>query len=62
MSREVDEKNERDGRIWWGAKGTNSVPALHIAFYNACRPHSSLLDRRTPDEVYFESLPLAAAA
>lgn len=34
----------------------------YIAFYNARRPHSSLLDRRTPDEVYFESLPLAAAA
>jgi adenine-specific DNA-methyltransferase len=28
MSREVHEKNESEGRIWWGAKGTNSVPAL----------------------------------
>jgi adenine-specific DNA-methyltransferase len=32
MSREVHEKNERDGRIWWGAKGTNSVPALKNFF------------------------------
>jgi putative transposase len=31
-------------------------------FYNGRRPHSSLLDRRTPDEVYFGALPLAAAA
>lgn len=28
MSREVHLKNEAEGRIWWGAKGTNSVPAL----------------------------------
>jgi len=32
MSREVHEKNEREGRIWWGAKGTNSVPALKNFF------------------------------
>ena len=28
MSREVHERNEAENRIWWGAKGTNSVPAL----------------------------------
>lgn len=28
MSREVHERNEAEKRIWWGAKGTNSVPAL----------------------------------
>jgi len=28
MSKEVHLKNEREGRIWWGAKGTNSVPAV----------------------------------
>lgn len=28
MSREVHERNERENRIWWGSKGTNSVPAL----------------------------------
>lgn len=32
MSREVHEKNEREGRIWWGSKGTNSVPALKNFF------------------------------
>ncbi len=32
MSREVHEKNEREGRIWWGVKGTNSVPALKNFF------------------------------
>ena len=28
MSREVHEKNVREGRIWWGVTGKNSVPAL----------------------------------
>lgn len=28
MSEEVHQQNEKEGRIWWGAKGTNSVPAL----------------------------------
>jgi adenine-specific DNA-methyltransferase len=28
MSKEVHLQNEREGRIWWGAKGTNSVPAV----------------------------------
>jgi hypothetical protein len=28
MSREVHERNVAEGRIWWGVKGTNSVPAL----------------------------------
>ena len=28
MSREVHAKNEAENRLWWGAKGTNSVPAL----------------------------------
>jgi putative transposase len=32
-----------------------------IQFFNTRRPHSAL-DRRTPDAVYFNSLPLAAAA
>lgn len=35
--------------------------ARYVSFYNARRPHRSL-DRQTPDTVYFESLPLAAAA
>jgi putative transposase len=33
----------------------------YLAFYNARRPHSSL-DRQTPDQVYFNSLPLREAA
>ncbi len=28
MSREVHEAKEKEGRLWWGAKGSNSVPAL----------------------------------
>ena len=28
MSKDVHEKNTRENRIWWGAKGTNNVPAL----------------------------------
>ena len=33
----------------------------YLDFYNTRRPHSSL-DRKTPDQVYFQSLPLALAA
>jgi len=33
----------------------------YVRFYNSRRPHQAL-DRRTPDTVYFTSLPLAAAA
>jgi putative transposase len=33
----------------------------YFTFYNTRRPHKAL-DRRTPDAVYFESLPLAQAA
>ena len=33
----------------------------YLAFYNGRRPHSSL-DRRTPDQAYFTSLPQSAAA
>jgi putative transposase len=33
----------------------------YVTFYNTRRPHTAL-DRRTPDAVYFKSLPLAAAA
>lgn len=35
--------------------------ARYITFFNTRRPHTAL-DRRTPDAVYFDSLPLAAAA
>jgi putative transposase len=33
----------------------------YFAFYNTRHPHTSL-DRKTPDHVYFDSQPLAAAA
>ena len=33
----------------------------YLDFYNRLRPHSSL-DRRTPDEAYFNTLPMAVAA
>jgi putative transposase len=33
----------------------------YLDFYNSRRPHSSP-DRKTPDQVYFNSLPLAIAA
>jgi putative transposase len=33
----------------------------YFSFYNSRRPHTSL-DRQTPDDVYFDSQPLAAAA
>jgi len=35
--------------------------ARYVAFYNTRRPHTAL-DRKTPDHVYFQSVPLAAAA
>lgn len=35
--------------------------ARYFQFHNIRRPHTAL-DRRTPDAVYFESLPLAQAA
>lgn len=35
--------------------------ARYLAFYNGRRPHSSL-DRRTPDQAYFNPLPQLAAA
>jgi putative transposase len=35
--------------------------ARYIQFFNTRRPHTAL-DRRTPDAVYFDAMPLAAAA
>jgi putative transposase len=35
--------------------------ARYVAFYKTCCPHRSL-DRQTPDAVYFNPLPFAAAA
>jgi len=33
----------------------------YLEFYNGRRPHSAL-DRRTPDQAYYDSLPLCVAA
>jgi len=33
----------------------------YLDFYNRLRPHASL-DRRTPDEAYFDPMPFKAAA
>jgi len=33
----------------------------YLAFYNGRRPHSSL-DRKTPDQAYFDKLPQTTAA
>ncbi len=33
----------------------------YLTFYNSCRPHSSL-DRKTPDQAYFDRLQQIAAA
>ena len=33
----------------------------YFAFYNGRRPHTSL-DRMTPDQIYFQALPLPTAA
>jgi putative transposase len=42
------------------AEARNSI-GQYLTFYNSRRPHSSL-DRRTPDQAYFNSLPQRAAA
>lgn len=41
-----------EARAWTGS---------YLAFYNGRRPHSSL-DRQTPDQAYFNRLPLSVAA
>ena len=43
------------------AKEAQIKLTCYFAFYNTRRPHQSL-DGKTPDSVYFHSLPLAAAA
>jgi putative transposase len=42
-------------------KGLLAKLSQYFDFYNQRRPHSRL-DRQTPDQVYFESLPLKQAA
>ena len=40
---------------------TRASIGRYLAFYNGRRPHSSL-DRKTPDQAYFDRLPQIAAA
>ena len=66
--------NVFDERLWrsvkyeevylraYGSVGDARVSiGLYLEFYNGGRPHSSL-DRRTPDEAYFDQTPQKAAA
>jgi putative transposase len=48
-------------RAYGGVTEARASLARYLAFYNERRPHSSL-DRRTPDEAYFASQTIAAAA
>ena len=48
-------------RAYGGVTEACASLARYLAFYNERRPHSSL-DRRTPDEAYFTSQTIAAAA
>ncbi|HEY6642473.1 MAG TPA: IS3 family transposase [Povalibacter sp.] len=48
-------------RAYDSVSAARSGLARYFQFYNTRRPHTAL-DRRTPDAVYFESLPLAQAA
>ncbi|MCC8236143.1 hypothetical protein, partial [Pinisolibacter aquiterrae] len=43
------------------ARGHDPSIGRYLGWYNGSRPHSSL-DRRTPDQAYFNNTPLLAAA
>jgi putative transposase len=47
--------------VWRIASASAGPSVVRVTFYNERRPHSSL-DGRTPDHVYFTSLPPLAAA
>ena len=48
-------------RAYDDVPGARASLGRYIDFYNGRRPHSSL-DRRTPDQGYFNPLPLRLAA
>jgi putative transposase len=48
-------------RAYGGVAEARASIGRYLDFYNRKRPHSSL-DARTPDQAYFNHLPLAAAA
>ena len=48
-------------RAYESVSAAKASLATYFAFYNARRPHTSLA-RRTPDQLYFQALPLPKAA
>jgi putative transposase len=48
-------------RAYESASDAKASLATYFDFYNARRPHTSL-DRMTPDQIYFQALPLPKAA
>jgi putative transposase len=48
-------------RAYGGVAEARASLGRYLAFYNSIRPHSSL-DARTPDDAYFNHMPLLAAA
>ena len=48
-------------RAYESVSAAKASLATYFAFYNARRPHTSLA-RRTPDQIYFQALPLPKAA
>jgi len=48
-------------RAYESVSAAKASLARYFDFYNARRPHTSL-DRRTPDQIYFQALPLPTAA
>jgi len=44
-------------RAYESVSAAKASLATYFAFYNARRPHTSL-DRMTPDQIYFQALPL----
>ena len=48
-------------RAYVGVSEARSSIGQYLSFYNGRRPHSSL-DAKTPDQTYFDNLPVAVAA
>ncbi len=48
-------------RAYDSVAGARASLGRYLAFYNSKRPHSSL-DARTPDQAYFDHIPLRTAA
>jgi len=48
-------------RAYVGVSEARSSIGQYLSFYNGRRPHSSL-DAKTPNQTYFDNLPMAVAA